>query len=313
MSAKPLVAVVIGFLALIAPARAQQPAGADQDPVVAIVDGVAVHRSQVEEAARGLPEQYRQMPMQVLFGLLLDRVIDFQLIANQAERQDLGNDPSVQAALAAARANVLRDALIRRKIEEGTTEAKLHARYDQMRQGENFAQPEVHASHILLKSKEEAEAVIKELQGGADFTKLAQERSTGPSASSGGDLGFFRREQMVPAFAEAAFALEPGQFTTEPVQTQFGWHVIKVSDRRTVEPTFEESEPQLRQELAREIVTALVSDLHEGAEIERFNLDGTPMADQPEGAPVQAQPGAAPAEQQQPKAEPQPAAKPKSE
>ncbi len=311
MFAKTLAAAAIGLLALSAAARAQQPA-ADQDPVVAIVDGVAVHRSQVEEAARGLPEQYRQMPMQVLFGVLLDRVIDYQLLANAAERQNFGDDPSVQVALAAARANVLRDALIRRKIEEGTTEAKLHERYDQLKQGENFAQPEVHARHILLKSKEEADAVIKELQGGADFATLAKERSTGPSASNGGDLGFFRKDQMVPAFADAAFALEPGQFTTEPVQTQFGWHVIKVFERRTVEPTFEESQAQLRQDLAREIVTALVSDLHEGAKIERFNLDGTPMAEQPEAAPAQEQPQAAPA-QEPPQAAPAAGQPPKTE
>lgn len=281
MLATPFVAAAIALVALCSPALAEQPA-ADQDPVVAIVDGVPVHRSQIEETARGLPEQYRQMPMQVLFGILLDRVIDFQLIANEAERQKLGSDPGVQTALAEARANVLRDALIRRKIEEGTSDAKLHARYDQMKQSENFAQPEVHARHILLKSKDEADAVIKELQGGADFATLAQQRSTGPSAANGGDLGFFRRDQMVPAFAEAAFALQPGQFTAEPVQTQFGWHVIKVFERRTVEPTFQESEPQLRQDLAREIVTALVSDLHEGAKIERFNLDGSPIQEKPE-------------------------------
>jgi len=280
MLAKPLVAAAVGLLALSAPARAQQ-AAATEDPVVAIVDGVAIHRSQIEETARGLPQQYRQMPMQVLFGMLLDRVIDFQLLANEAERQKLGSDPAVQVALAEARTNVLRDALIRRKIEEGTTDAKLHERYDQLKQSANFAQPEVHARHILLKSEDEAKAVIKELQGGADFATLAKERSTGPSAANGGDLGYFRRDQMVPAFAKAAFALQPGQFTTEPVQTQFGWHVIMVVDRRTVEPTFKESQPQLRQDLAREIVTALVAGLHDGAKIERFNLDGTPMQEQP--------------------------------
>jgi peptidyl-prolyl cis-trans isomerase C len=302
MLAKPLLAAALSLLALGGPALAAQPPAAD-DPVVAIVNGVAVHRSQVEETARGLPEQYRQMPMQVLFGILLDRVIDFQLLANEAERQRLGSDPSVQPALAAARANVLRDALIRRQIEQRTSEAKLHERYDKMRQGENFAQPEVHARHILVKSKEEADAVIKELQNGTDFATLAQQRSTGPSASNGGDLGFFRRDQMVPAFADAAFALQPGQFTTEPVQTQFGWHVIKVFERRTVEPTFEESEPQLRQELAREIVTALVSDLHEGAKIERFNFDGTPMQDKPEQQQKPAEGQQKPQEQAKPKAD----------
>ena len=332
MLAKSLVAAALGFLALSAPVRAQQPAPdqpaaqqpaadqpaavqpADDDPVVAIVNGVAVHRSQLEETARGLPEQYRQMPMQVLFGILLDRVIDFQLLANEAERENLGADPGVQVALAEARTNVLRDALIRRKIEEGTTEAKLHERYDQLKKSDNFAQPEVHARHILLKSKEEAMAVIKELQGGADFATLAQQRSTGPSASNGGDLGFFRREQMVPAFADAAFALQPGQITTEPVQTQFGWHVIKVFERRTAEPTFEDSQQQLRQDLAREIVTALVADLHEGAKIERFNLDGSPMPAAPApGAPpaagVPPVPEGQPAPAAQPETQPTPEAK----
>jgi peptidyl-prolyl cis-trans isomerase C len=298
MLAKPLVVAAAGLLAISAPVRAQQPApGAAQpatadNPVVAIVDGVAIHRSQVEDTARNLPQQYRQMPMQVLFGMLLDRVIDFQLLANEAERQNLASDPAVQTALAEARTGVLRDALIRRKIEEGTTDAKLHERYDQLKQSPDFAQPEVHARHILLKSKEDAEAVIKELQGGADFAKLAQKRSTGPSAKNGGDLGYFRHDQMVPAFADAAFALQPGQFTTKPVQTQFGWHVIMVLDRRTVEPTFKESEPQLRQDLAREIVTTLVSNLQQGAKIQRFNLDGTPMTEKPKAAPAEDKPKA---------------------
>jgi peptidyl-prolyl cis-trans isomerase C len=332
MLAKSLVAAALGFLALSAPVWAQQPApdqpaadqpaaqqppaaqpataqpAGDDDPVVAIVDGVAIHRSQLEETARGLPEQYRQMPMQVLFGILLDRVIDFQLLANAAERQNLAADPGVQVALAEARTNVLRDALIRRKIEEGTTDAKLHERYDQLKKSDNFAQPEVHARHILLKSKEDAMAVIQQLQAGADFATLAQQRSTGPSAANGGDLGFFRKDQMVPAFAEAAFALQPGQITTEPVQTQFGWHVIKVFERRTAEPSFEDSQQQLRQDLAREIVTTLVADLHEGAKIERFNLDGSPM-------PAAPAPGAGPAPEAQPvpEAPPAPGAQPEAQ
>ena len=280
MWAKQLVAA-LGILLLSTPVWAQQPS-ADEDTVVAIVDGVAIHRSELEEVARGLPEQFRQMPLQALYGILLDRVIDFRLLANAAERLEVADDPAVESALARARADVLRDALVQQKIREETTADKLRERYEGLKQSEDFAQEEVHARHILTESEEEAKAVIEELQGGADFAALAEERSVGPSAQGGGDLGFFRREQMVPEFAEAAFALEPGEITTEPVQTQFGWHVIKVLDRRTAEPTFAESEPQLRQELARDIVTALVADLREDAEIERFNLDGTPLQVAPE-------------------------------
>ena len=275
MWAKELVAA-LGILLLSTPVWAQQPS-ADEDAVVAIVDGVAVHRSELEDVARGLPEQFRQMPLQALYGILLDRVIDFRLLANEAERLEVADDPAVEAALARARADVLRDALVQQRIREETTTDKLRERYEGLKQSEDFAKEEVHARHILTESEEEAKAVIEELQGGADFAALAAERSVGPSAQGGGDLGFFRREQMVPEFAEAAFALQPGEITTEPVQTQFGWHVIDVVERRNVEPTYDETAPQLRQELAREIVTALVEDLRGDAEIERFNMDGSPM------------------------------------
>jgi peptidyl-prolyl cis-trans isomerase C len=279
-----LLALSLALLMFGLSARAQEtdPAG---DPVVAVVDGTEVRRSDVDAVARALPEQYRQVPLPQMYGMLLDRAIDFRLLANAAEEQDLADDPDVQAALAKARANVLRDAYIRQQIDEGTTTEKLQARYDEIKDDEEFTQPEVHARHILVASEDEAKEVITELDGGADFAALAGDRSVGPSAPNGGDLGFFRRGQMVPEFAEAAFALEPGQYTQEPVQTQFGWHVIEVLDRRTGAPSFEETEPRLRQEVARDIVTALVADLRDGAEIERFNLDGSPMQIVPEAGP----------------------------
>jgi peptidyl-prolyl cis-trans isomerase C len=275
-----LVALSLAVLMLGPPARAQQADPAD-DPVVAVVNGSDVLRSDVEAVARALPEQYRQVPLPQMYGMLLDRAIDFRLLANAAEEQDLADDPEIQEALAKARANVLRDAYIRQQIDEGTTTEKLQARYDQLKGDESFTEAEVHARHILVGSEDEAKKVIAELQGGADFAALAEERSVGPSAPNGGDLGFFRRGQMVPEFAEAAFSLEPGEHTAEPVQTQFGWHVIEVLARRTGAPTFEETEPRLRQEIAREIVTALVADLRDDAEIERFNLDGSPMEPPP--------------------------------
>jgi peptidyl-prolyl cis-trans isomerase C len=290
-----LLALALGLLTLSPPAHAQQADSAD--PVVAVVDGAEVRRSDVEAVARALPEQYRQVPLPQIYGMLLDRAIDFRLLANAAQAQDLAEDPAVQAALEKARIDVLRDAYIRQQIEQGTTEDKLRARYAQLKEGEGFAQEEVHARHILVGSEQEAKEVIAKLEGGTEFAALAEERSIGPSAPQGGDLGFFRREQMVPEFAEAAFALAPGEHTKEPVQTQFGWHVIEVLERRMGTPSFEETEPQLRQELAREIVTALVADLRDEADIERFNLDGSPMQIAPEAEQGGPEPGAAPPSQ----------------
>jgi peptidyl-prolyl cis-trans isomerase C len=289
-----LVALGLALLALTLPARAQQP-GPNEDPVVAIVDGTELRRSEVEAVARALPEQYRQVPLPQIYAMLLDRAIDFRLLAKAAEAADLAGEPDVQSALAQARAGVLRDAFVRRKIQEGTTADKLRARYEDMKDDEGFTQEEVHARHILVGSEDEAKKVIAELAGGADFAALAGERSVDPSArSNGGDLGFFRRGQMVPEFAEAAYALQPGQRSQKPVQTQFGWHVIEVVERRMGTPTFEETEPRLRQEVAREIVTALVADLRDDAEIERFNLDGSPMQVAPEAGAPQPEPGTAP-------------------
>jgi peptidyl-prolyl cis-trans isomerase C len=287
MLAKSLALAALTLLATGAVAFGQNAtpdeATAD-DPIVAIVDGAEVHRTEIEAVAASLPEQMRQMPMQMLYDMLVDRVIDFRLLSNEAEKRDIADDPDAVAAMARARAAVLRDVLVRQVIDEGSSEEKLRALYEEKKAEDGFAHEEVHARHILLEDEDQAKAVIAELDGGADFAELAKEHSTGPSGPAGGDLGYITREQVVPAFGDAAFALATGETSKEPVQTQFGWHVIGVLDRRDVEPTFEELEPQLRQDLARQIVTGLVEQLREGAEIERFNADGTPIE---EPAPAQ--------------------------
>jgi peptidyl-prolyl cis-trans isomerase C len=275
MLAKSLAVVALSLLTTSAVALGQD--ASPDDPIVATIDGAAVHRGEIEAVARTLPEQMRQMPMPMLYDMLMDRVIEFRLLANEAERQNVGDDPAAAVALAQARAAVLRDVFIHRAIEEGTSDDKLRALYEEMKAEEGFAHEEVHTRHILLEGEDEAKAVIEELEGGADFAALAQEHSIGPSGPAGGDLGYITREQVVPEFGDAAFGLAAGETSKAPVQTQFGWHVIGVVDRRDVEPTFEETEPQLRQDLAREIVTALVEELREDAEIERFNMDGSPI------------------------------------
>jgi peptidyl-prolyl cis-trans isomerase C len=269
----------LAVLALVGPARAQDAAA---DPVVATVNGAQIHKSDVEAAYETLPQQYRQMPLEAIYEPLLDRVIDSRLLLAEAGERNLAEDPEVQAEITQARDNVLRDSLVEQAIEQGTSEERLRAAYEAMKSQPGFAFEETRASHILLASEAEAQEVLKQIEGGADFAALAKEKSTDPSAkSNAGDLGYFKRDQMVPEFAEAAFTIEPGTVGETPVKSQFGWHVIKVEDRRQTVPSFEDKQPELREQLAREIVTALLTDVREGAEIERFNLDGTPKAAAP--------------------------------
>ena len=251
------------------------------DPVVARVGGEKIHRSEIDAVHRTLPEQYRQMPVEMLFEPLLQRAIDTRLLASAAEKQGLVDLPDVQQALARAREGALRDQLIQRALEQGTSEEALRAAYDAAKAAPDFAVEEVHARHVLLESEADARAVIAELDGGADFAALAKTRSRDPSAAqNGGDLGFFRREMMVPEFAAAAFAIAPGSYGQDPVQSQFGWHVILVEEKRTTTPTFEEKKDELQDQLARQILDRLVADARAGVTIERFNYDGSPVAAQ---------------------------------
>lgn len=289
-----IVAIAFALTAMMQMPLAQAQDGASDDPVVARVNGVEVHRSEVDAAAAELPEQFRQMPVQALYTPLLERVIDTKLLAAKAEEEQLGDDPAVKRDLDRARAAVLRDSLVVRTIEQQVTDEDLRARYDAAAAQPDFAFDEVNVRHILVASEEEARQVIADLEAGGDFAALANERSTDPSAkTNGGELGWIRQESVVPEFGAAAFALETGQRSTEPVQTQFGWHVIEVTDKRQTTPSFEEMEPQLRQEAARGVLTAMMEELRTDADIERFNADGSPMPP-PEAAPAEGD--AAPAE-----------------
>lgn len=270
--------VALGLLFLLGSLGAGPVAAAD-DPVVAVVEGEKILRSELEAAQAQLPEQYRQLPLEMIYDPLLARVIDRRLLAREAERRKLETRPEVKEALARARREVLGDQLLEIAITEALTPERLQQAYAMARAQPGFAVEEVRARHILVKSEAEAKEVIAALAGGADFAELAKKRSIDPSVQQNdGDLGFFRRDTMVEPFAEAAFALEPGQTTREPVRTQFGWHVIRVEERRTVAPTFEEKEPELKEQVARETINALVAELRAKAKVERFAIDGSPKA-----------------------------------
>jgi peptidyl-prolyl cis-trans isomerase C len=247
------------------------------NPVVARVDGVELHLSDVEAAQQTLPPQAQKLPLEQIYPRLLDRLVDGALITEAGRKEHLDQDPNVQGRLKRYEDRLIQEAYLNRAIKQAETEDSLKTLYQKLLK-EKPAQEEVHARHILLASEEEAKSVIAQLDKGADFTALAKKYSTDPSAQEGGDLGYFGHDDMVKEFADAAFALPVGQYTKTPVKTEFGWHVIKVEDRRAGKPpSFEEAQDQLRQDLARDIIEAKLQELRGAAEIEEFGLDGKPL------------------------------------
>jgi len=249
-----------------APAQAAAPAA--NDPVVARVNGQAITRSQVAAVYETLPPQMRQAPLDTIMPALINEIVARRLINEAAEKAKIDNDPKVKDQLKVARENVMQQAFLERAVSQQLTEARLKQRYDDLIK----AQPprdEVHARHILVATEADAMAALEDVKKGQDFGDVSKKRSTGPTATTGGDLGFFTKDQMVPEFAEAAFALQPGQVTQKPVKTQFGFHIIKVEARRVAPPpSFNDVADEVRDILVREIVEQTVNDLKKGAKIE---------------------------------------------
>jgi peptidyl-prolyl cis-trans isomerase C len=225
-----------------------------------------------------LPEELRNAPEAMLLPVLLDQMIASRAIIAAARAEGLQNSEEVRSRVRAAEDEALQEVLIRRELAPLLTEEALRARY-QRDVIDAPREEQVSARHILVPTEAEARAIaIEARRPGADFADLARRRSTGPGAREGGDLGFFRRGDMIAEFAEAAFALQPGQITEAPVRTQFGWHVIKVEARRALEPPpFEDARADIRARVFEESVGRIVERFRSAANVERFNLDGTPM------------------------------------
>jgi len=256
------------------PAAPSIPPG---NPVVARVDGTEIRMSDVEAAQQNLPPQAQKLPLEQIYPMLLDRLVDGMLITEAGRKEHLDRDPEVQDRLKHYEDRLIQEAYINRAVKPAETEDGLRTRYQTFIK-EKPAHEEVHASHILLGTEAEAKSVIAELDKGADFAALAKKYSKDPGAESGGDLGYFGHDDMVKEFADAAFALPKGQYSKTPVKTEFGWHVIKVEDRRTGQPpSFEEAREQLSRDLAHEIIDAKLHDLRGAAKIEEFGLDGKPL------------------------------------
>jgi peptidyl-prolyl cis-trans isomerase C len=247
-------------------AAPQTPAAADKSaaPAVAVINGDSISRDEFDTYLKALlrgkpigdatPEEKNQV---------LDQMINMQLLAGTADKDGLDKDADVTNRLALARLQILADAAAQKYIKDHQpTDQDLHAQYDSVPD-----KTEYHAAHILVPTKEKAEMLIKKLKGGANFADLAKAESTDNSKNQGGDLGWFTTSKMVKPFGDAVKGLKKGEITPEPVQTQFGWHVIKLEDTR--DAAFDEMKPQLSNAAMQKSFQAHIDDLKKNAKIEK--------------------------------------------
>jgi len=250
----------------------------DKDPVVARVNGVEIRESDIAFAEEEIGGNMPSIPPEQKRDYLVNYLVDVIVLSQAAEKQKLEDRPDVKHRLAFDHNRLLMEALLQDAGKAALSDEAEHKLYDEAIK-QVKAEEEVHARHILVVSEDEAKAILAQLKGGADFIVLAKEKSKDPgSAESGGDLGYFTKEQMVPEFAEVAFKLDKGQLS-DPVKTQFGWHIIKVEDRRTKPtPTFEQVKPQIENYIAHRAQAELVENLRKSANVERLDKPPTPDA-----------------------------------
>jgi len=276
---RPLAAGTFGALALavflVAPATA--PRAQSPDTVLARVNGVEIRQGDLTYAEEEIGGNMPQMPPEQKRDYLITYISDVILLSQAAQQQKLGDRDDVKRRIDLERNKVLMETLLQNVGQAALTDQAMHKVYDEaVKQMGN--EQEVHARHILVPTEDEAKAIEVELKKGADFATLAKQKSKDPGAAEGGDLGYFTKDQMVPEFAEVAFKLGNGQIS-DPVKTQFGWHIIKVEDKRTKPtPTFDDVKNQLENYVAHRAQAELVEKLRSAANIERLDKPA-PAAD----------------------------------
>ena len=261
-------AAVLAAALCAIPANLTAPASAEESsPVVATVNGSPITEADMTATATDLEAALQQYPPNTHDAVVLDYLVNQKLMAAAATKERMQDTPAFAQRMALVRERELRDAYFDKAVRNSIGEEDIKQAYAKV-EAQAATRFEVHASHILVETKEAAEAIIKELQGGADFADLAKQKSIGPSGKNGGDLGFFGEGDMAPAFFQTALALEPGQ-TSEPVQTDFGWHVIKMAEKRTASaPPLETVREQIVEFLVRQKFITVIEELKAGAEIE---------------------------------------------
>ena len=271
-------AVLFAALLATSPLKAEGEAPT-RDTVVATVNGVEITVGHMIVARNGLPEQYRQLPDELLYKALLDQLVN-QTVLEQSYKAE--TPARVRMSLENQRRTLVAAEAIEVLVAEKVSEAAVRKAYD-AKYSEAAPEKEFNASHILVETEDEAKALVAELAGGADFAELAKANSTGPSGPNGGNLGWFSKGMMVAPFSEAVALLDDGA-VSEPVKTEFGWHVIKlVESRLAAAPAFEDVQETLKQELYTKVVEDEIERLKKLGTVEMVDpasIDPTVLHDQ---------------------------------
>ena len=271
-----------------------------EDTVVAKVDGEPIRKSDVAMAIRDLGANVPPESIDAILPGFIEQYVNLKLINKAAEKAGVTEQPEVKTQLSNSYNQIIRAAYLNQLFSGQITDEAMKAAYKARYEDQPMPE-EVHARHILVDDEATAKELITKLNGGAKFEKLAEEYSKDPSASRGGDLGYFVETEMVPEFGKAAFALGVGKISETPVKSQFGWHVIKVEDKRQrAKPSFEEAKPALEQEARQVILDAKLTELRKDANIEIVGAEEPPVMpgdeDPAAGDPAPADPDAPAAE-----------------
>ena len=274
---RPIAFATLAALLFIVPAASdcsknsssEAPASAS-DPVIARVNGVDITQGDLALAEEDMGADMQATSPEAKRENLISYLADIIMVTQAADKKNLGDDPDFKRRLAFLRNKLLMGYELQQEAKTALTDEALHQTYDEAVRS-MAGQEEVHARHILVEDENEAKSLLEQLKSGADFAALAKEKSKDPGAAEGGDLGYFTKDQMVPEFADVAFKMYPGQLSN-PVKTQFGWHVIKVEDRRTKQPPeFDKVKDQIEAYLARKAQTDFITKLRQSAKVERLD------------------------------------------
>lgn len=260
---------VLSATMLVAPVSAM----AQERIAVGSVNGSTIYLDEIMAVAQTLPPEYREAGLANLYSQLVDEVANSRLAAEAGRSDGLDAEEDIAMAMKLAADRVLAEAYMTNKVSAEISDEAIQSAYDTF-VADSASREQVTASHILVETEDTARAIIEQLNDGADFAELAREKSTGPSGPNGGSLGAFGRGQMVPAFEAAAFSMPVGSYSADPVQTQFGWHVIQVTDKGVEPaPSLDQMREQITANLSRQSFARVIEALRAGAAIEIRKYD----------------------------------------